>query len=161
MFKETQSVLDGSPPGPEHLDELTHTERVIDEALRLYPPFHALARQPTEDVALDGYTIPEGGVVYLSQYVIHRDEQWWDEPSVFRPERFAGEDDRPKFAFFPFGAGPRRCLGEGFARTEAKLAVAGLTQQFEFEQLTETFELQIGGTALPDRPLELRAHSRE
>jgi cytochrome P450 len=161
LHEETQSVLGGRRPGPDHLDELTYTERVIDEALRLYPPFHALPRQPTEAVALDGYTIPEGSVMYLSQYVIHRDERWWAEPTAFRPERFAGDDDRPRFAFFPFGAGPRRCLGEDFARTEAKLAVAGLTQQFSFEQLTETFELRIGGTALPDRPLELRAHDRE
>ncbi len=161
LHEETQSVLDGRPPGPEHLDELSYTERVIDEALRLYPPLHALARRPTADVELDGYTIPEDGVMYLSQYVIHRDERWWDEPTAFRPERFAAVDDRPRFAFFPFGAGPRRCLGEDFARAEAKLAVAGLTQQFSFEQLTETFQLRIGGTALPDRPLELRAHGRE
>ncbi len=161
LHEETQSVLDGRPPGPEHLDELSYTERVIDEALRLYPPLHALARRPMADVELDGYTIPEDGVMYLSQYVIHRDERWWDEPTAFRPERFAAVDDRPRFAFFPFGAGPRRCLGEDFARTEAKLAVAGLTQQFSFEQLTETFQLRIGGTALPDRPLELRAHGRE
>ena len=161
LYEETRTVLDGRPPAPEHLEKLTYTERAIDEALRLYPPLHALARRPTADVELGGYTIPADGVIYLSQYVIHRDERWWDEPATFRPDRFAGDDDRPRFAFFPFGAGPRRCLGEDFARTEAKLAVAGLTQQFSFEQLTDTFELRIGGTALPDRPLELRAHRRE
>jgi cytochrome P450 len=161
LREELQTVLDGADPGPEHLDELVYTEQVVDEALRLYCPAHSLFREATEDVQLGGYTIPEGDVLYLPQWVIHRDERWWDEPTTFRPERFAEDDpDRPSFAFFPFGAGPRRCIGESFARAEAKLAVAGLADAFEFERLTETFDMHASLTAVPDRPIEMRFHER-
>jgi cytochrome P450 len=88
---ELDSVLDGSAPGPEHLEQLEYTEQVIDEALRLYSPAHSLFREAATDVELDGYTIPEGDVLYLPQWVVHRDDRWWDEPTAFRPERFAGD----------------------------------------------------------------------
>jgi len=157
---ELDSVLDGSAPGPEHLEQLEYTEQVIDEALRLYSPAHSLFREAATDVELDGYTIPEGDVLYLPQWVVHRDDWWWDEPTAFRPERFAGDQDRPSFAFFPFGAGPRRCIGEGFARAEAKLVVAAFADAFEFERETETFEMHASLTAVPDRPIEVTHHRR-
>ena len=152
--EELTTVPDGVP-GPAHVRELPETERAIDEALRLYPPAHSLFRETTQPVTIGGHTIPEGDVVYLPQWVIHRDERWWDDPLVFRPERFAGDADRPRFAFFPFGAGPRRCIGEPFARAEAKLAVAGLLDSYTFDRVTETFEMHASLTAVPDRPIEL------
>lgn len=161
LRKELDTVLDGEHPGPEHLDDLTYTEQVIDEALRLYSPAHTLFRKATTNVTIDGYTIPEGDLLYLPQWVVHRDERWWDDPAEFRPERFDSDEDRPSFAFFPFGAGPRRCIGEGFARAEAKLVVAALADRFSFERETETFEMHASLTAVPDRPIELTAHARE
>lgn len=162
LRSELDETLDGDFPAPEHLDDLEYTEQVIDEALRLYSPAHSLFREATTDVEIDGYTIPEGDVLYLPQWVVHRDERWWDEPTAFKPERFDGsDDDRPSFAFFPFGAGPRRCIGEQFARAEAKLVIAAFADAFEFERETETFEMYASLTAVPDRPIEMTAHARE
>jgi cytochrome P450 len=160
LQSELDDVLDGATPGPEHLDELTYTKQVINEALRMYSPAHSLFREATEDVVLDGRRIPEGDVLYLPQCVIHRDERWWDSPGEFRPERFAGESDRPSFSFFPFGAGPRRCIGEDFARAEAEIVTAALLQSFNFERKTEEFDMLASLTAVPDRPVEMIAHSR-
>ena len=159
LHAEIDEVVDGELPTAEEIDELTYTEQVIDEALRLYCPAHALFRETTEEISLDGYTIPQGDVVQLPQWVIHRDERWWDEPTAFRPERFDERDHR-SYAFFPFGVGPRRCIGEDFARAESKLVVASLCNQFSFDRLTEEFEMHASLTAVPDRPIELVAHDR-
>jgi len=158
---ELSSVVGGGVPGPEHLSKLEYTEHTIDEALRLYSPAHSLFREATADVELGGYTVPEGDLILLPQWVIHRDERWWDDPQTYRPERFADDGDRPSFAFFPFGAGPRVCIGEAFARAEAKVVVGGLLDAFEFEQETETFGMEASLTAVPDRPIELTAWARE
>ncbi|MEZ3115500.1 cytochrome P450 [Halobaculum sp. MBLA0147] len=157
---ELDDVLDGAFPGPEHVRELSYTEQVIDEAMRIYSPAHSLFREATADVEIGPYEIPEGDVVYLPQCVIHRDDRWWDDPETFRPERFAGDDDRHPFAYFPFGAGPRRCIGERFARAEAKLVVAAFADAFTFDRVTEEFEMLASLTAVPDRPLELRFRDR-
>lgn len=157
---ELTDALDGAAPGPDHLDELTYTEKVIDEALRLYCPAHALYRVTRRDVEIGGCVVPEGDVLHLSQWVVHRDERWWDDPTEFRPERFEGDNDRPRFAFFPFGAGPRRCIGEAFARAEAKLVVAAFLDEFTVDRVTESFDLRAGPTAVPDRPIELIFHTR-
>jgi cytochrome P450 len=161
LLDELDTVLDGDAPGGEHLADLTYTEQVINEGLRMYCPAHTLFRETIEDVRLDGYTVPEGDMLYLPQWVIHRDERWWDEPLEFRPERFAGESDRHSFAFFPFGVGARRCIGEPFARAEAKIVLAALVDQFSLERETEEFGLHASITAVPDRPIELTAHTRE
>jgi cytochrome P450 len=91
----------------------------------------------------------------------YTDERGWDDPQTYRPERFADDGDRPSFAFFPFGAGPRVCIGEAFAKAEAKVVVGGLLDAFEFEQETETFGMEASLTAVPDRPIELTAWARE
>jgi cytochrome P450 len=156
---ELDAVLDGELPTADALEELEYTEQVIDEALRMYCPAHALFRETTEDVGLDGYTIPEGDVVQLPQWVIHRDERWWDDPDEFHPERFADGGHR-SYAFFPFGVGPRRCLGEDFARAESKLVVATLCDRFSFDRVTEEFEMHASLTAVPDRPVKLVCENR-
>lgn len=158
---ELSSVVGEGVPESEHLSELEYTEQTVDEALRLYCPAHSLFRETTADIELGGYTVPEGDLILLPQWVIHRDGRWWDDPETYRPERFADDSDRPSFAFFPFGAGPRACIGETFARAEAKVVVGGLLDAFEFERETETFEMQASLTAVPDRPVELTARTRE
>lgn len=160
LREELDSVLDGDDPGPDHLEALNYTEQVINEALRLYSPAHSLFREATDDVELDGYTIPEGDVLYLPQWVIHRDERWWDKPLEFRPERFSDGGDHRTFAFFPFGAGPRQCIGEQFARAEAKVVIAAFADAFEFERETETFDMQASLTAVPDRPINVTFRRR-
>lgn len=160
LHREVTEVVDGAFPSSDHLSELDYTEQVVNESLRVYSPAHSLFREATADVSVGEYTIPEGDVVYLPECVIHHDERWWDEPSEFRPERFAGESDRPTCAFFPFGVGPRRCIGEQFARAEAKLVVAAFTQEYTFERVTEEFNRYASLTAVPDRPIELLPHAR-
>ena len=153
---EVAGLTETVPTG-EQLDELEYTEQVMKEAMRMYPPAHTLFREVVADIEIGDYTIPEGDVVYLSQWVIHRDERWWDDPNEFRPERFDDtvSHDRPRFAFFPFGAGPRRCVGRSFAYAEAKMALGGLVNQYTFERETESFGMLASITAVPDQPVEL------
>jgi cytochrome P450 len=160
LLTEVKKVVDGSVPEPSDLNQLAYTEQVVDEALRMYPPAHALFRVPTEEITLGDYTIPEGDVVHMPQWVVHRDERWWDDPTAFRPGRFDGESDRPPYCFFPFGVGPRRCIGENFARAEAKMALAAIWNQFSFERVTEEFEMHASLTAVPDRPIKLTPRQR-
>ncbi|MFC7081684.1 cytochrome P450 [Halorussus caseinilyticus] len=119
LVAEIDEVLNGDDPRARHLDDLTYTEQVIDETMRYCPPAHAIFRETATDTTLGDYLIPEGNVVQLPEWVIHRDERWWDAPDEFRPSRFAGSSDRHSFAYFPFGSGPRQCIGEQF--TERKL----------------------------------------
>ncbi|MEZ3144930.1 cytochrome P450 [Halobaculum sp. MBLA0143] len=153
--EEVTAVVGDAKPGPEHLEALDYTEQVIDEALRLYPPSHTIFRRTRQPVTIRSWSLPEGALLYLPQWVVHRDERWWDEPEAFRPERFGEEAGRPSFAFFPFGAGPRRCLGETFARAEAKLVVAALLRAYDLDRVTESFGLRASLTAVPDGPVEL------
>ena len=104
-------------PALAQLESLGYTRQVLSEALRLYPPGWLLSRRTIEADVLGGYDVPAGADVLLPIYLIHRDARHWPEPGVFRPERFApdGEATRPRFAYAPFAAGARRCLGETFA----------------------------------------------
>lgn len=160
LVAEIGEVLDGDEPRAKHLDDLTYTEQVLNETLRLYSPAHALFREVTTETTLGGYTIPEGDILQLPECVIHRDERWWDNPDEFDPSRFSGSTDRHSFAYFPFGAGPRQCIGEMFARMEGKLALAALFDRFTFERETEEFDLEASLTAVPDRSIELTARAR-
>ena len=133
LHAELDEVLAGGRlPGPDDVPALRYTEMVVAETMRLYPPAWALGRLALEDHEVGGYTIPRGSLVLVSQYVIHRDPRFWPDPERFDPERFAPEAKaaRPQFAYFPFGGGPRRCIGEGFAWTEAVLILATLARRW-------------------------------
>ena len=133
LREEVATVLDGDRPTVTSLADFTLLDRVIDESLRLYPPNHMSPREPTEDVELGGYRIPRGSSVYCSQWVVHRDERWWDDPGTFRPDRWQeSEPDRPEYAYFPFGGGRRHCIGMRFARMEIRLALATLFSTYRF-----------------------------
>jgi cytochrome P450 len=108
---------------------------VIKETLRLYPPaIGVFAREAQEKMELGGYQLPRGSIVYAFSYVTHRDPRWFPEPERFNPERFMGEKGKSisPFAYFPFGAGPRTCIGAQFALTEMALVAASLLRRFEF-----------------------------
>jgi len=100
--------------------------------MRLFPPAYVIGRRALEDYSLGGYHVPARSLVLVSQYVTHRDVRWWPEPERFDPERFTPERsaDRPKFAYFPFGAGTRVCIGEQFAWMEGTLALATIAQRW-------------------------------
>lgn len=160
LTDEIDRVVGDELPSSDHLEALEYTEQVIDESMRIYSPAHSIFRVATNDVTVGDYTIPAGDVVYLPECIAHHDDRWWDEPEAFRPERFAGDVDRPTCAYFPFGVGPRRCIGESFARAETKLAVATLFSEFTFDRVTEEFERHASLSALPDRPIEVVARRR-
>ena len=134
FHSELDLVLGNRPPTMADLSSLTFTDQVITESMRLYPPIWRIGRVALEPLRLGGYPIPTGSMICLPQYIIHRDHRWYDSPAEFRPERWTPEFRRQlhPFAYFPFGAGPRRCIGEGFAWTEAKLVLATVGQKWRF-----------------------------
>jgi cytochrome P450 len=135
LHAELDSVLEGRTPTFADLPKLPFTDAVFKEAMRLYPPAWALTgRQPQEDVQLAGYTIPKNSVVITFPYVVHRDSRWFENPDAFRPERWLdGLEKRiPKYAYFPFGGGPRVCVGNQFALMEGKLILAAMASRYRF-----------------------------
>lgn len=133
LDEELERVLGGRPPGFEDLGRLSYTEMVFKESMRLMPPVWGLSRLVAEEDEVGGYTIPKGSRVILSQYVTHRHPDFWEEPEIFAPERFASEKSagRPKYAYFPFSGGPRQCIGNNFATMEAKLVLAAVAQRYK------------------------------
>jgi len=139
LATEHERVLDGESPGLEQFDQLDYTEAVIDEAMRLYPPAYMMFREASEDVAIGGYRIPEGEKVTVPQFHVQTDPRWYDDPETFRPSRWlAGlEDDLPDYAYFPFGGGPRHCIGMRFAMMELKHIVTTIAQAVDLELLSD------------------------
>jgi cytochrome P450 len=132
---EQQDRLDGRIPNHEDLRTLDYTRKVLEEALRMYPPAWMFARQSVNEDILNGYQIPAGATIMLSPYVTHRLPEFWDDPERFDPERFTADkmEQRHRFAYFPFGGGPRLCIGNNFALMEAPLLLTMLMQNFRFE----------------------------
>jgi cytochrome P450 len=132
LSAEVTQVLEGRQPTMADLANLKLTEAVVLEAMRLYPPVWSIGREAIADVNIGGYRIPKGGSVFISQWVVHRDPALYPDPERFDPGRWTGDVQRPRFAFFPFGGGPRICIGNRFAMMEAKLILAVLAQRFAF-----------------------------
>ena len=135
LEQELDGVLGGRPPEYADLAQLPYTRMVIDEAMRLYPPAWAFSRQALSDDTLGGFRLPRGWLAFIMPYVLHRLPAYWKDPEKFDPERFSPEQsaERPKFAYLPFGAGPRQCIGNQFALIEAHLSVATLAQRYRLE----------------------------
>jgi cytochrome P450 len=120
------------------LEKLKYTKCVFEESMRLYPPFWRLSRRCLEDVKIGEYTLPRDTDVVISTYTLHRHEKYWVEPEKFQPERMFEEEKKKRhsFSFIPFGAGPRVCIGETFAYTEALAVLASLIQTFKITPLS-------------------------
>jgi cytochrome P450 len=133
LHAELATVLDGRTPTDADLPHLLYTRQVFTEAMRLYPPAWMMTRRTLVEYQLGDYTLPAGTFLILSPYVTHHDPRFFPAPEVFDPERWAApaETNQPKFAYFPFGGGPRQCLGEGFAWMEGMLLLATLAQQWQ------------------------------
>jgi cytochrome P450 len=151
---ECRAVLGGRAPGMEDLPVLGHTRRTIEEVLRLYPPTWLTARSPVEYDELGGYTIPAGALVLLSPYLTHRHPEIWENPDRFDPRRFTleGSAARPPFAYFPFGGGPRRCIGSAFAAIEMQLIVATVAQRYRLTLLPGVRVIPAAGLTLRPSP---------
>jgi cytochrome P450 len=119
-------------PGFDDLDRLPYTRAVLAESMRLYPPAWLVARQAKGAFRLGQYEFGADTVCMMSQWIVHRHPAYWREPERFLPERWLEEGDRPKLAYFPFGAGPRVCIGERFAWMEGVLALAAIGSQWQF-----------------------------
>ena len=134
LHAELDSVLAGRSPRMEDLPQLPYTEKCITESLRLYPPAWGMPRLVLEDVQLGEYTVPKGCGVSIAQWVVQRDARWFEDPLAFRPERWTADFQKqlPRFAYFPFGGGPRQCIGNSFALMEAQLVLATIAQKFRF-----------------------------
>ncbi len=136
LHAELAEVLDGGERQPTVADlpRLPYTEMVIKESLRLYPPAWGVGREAVNDCEIGGYPIRRGAQVFMMSWVVHRDPRFYDAPEEFRPERWAGDEARrlPKFAYFPFGGGPRVCIGNAFAMMEAVLCLVTIARRFRF-----------------------------
>jgi cytochrome P450 len=132
LHAELDSVLGGRPPSFDDLPRLAYTGHVITESLRLYPAAWGMARLVVEDHEVAGYPVTKGMGVAMAQWVVHRDPRWYDTPEKFLPERWEGDllKRLPRFAYFPFGGGPRQCIGNSFALMEAALLLATIAQKF-------------------------------
>jgi cytochrome P450 len=135
LHEEVDRVLAGRAPTMEDLPKLVYTGHVITESMRLYPPAWGIARIAIEDVEIAGYHVPKGAGVSFAQWVVHRDSRWYDTPEEFRPERWEGDLLKriPRFAYFPFGGGPRQCIGNTFALMEATLVLATIAKRYRFK----------------------------
>jgi cytochrome P450 len=132
LHRELAEVLGGRGPRLEDIPNLPYTRMVLDEALRLYSPVPIVARDLLEDDELAGYQIPKGTLAVVALYNTHRHPEFWERPLEFYPEHFAPEavEKRPRYAYAPFGAGPRICIGLHFAQMEAVLILADIAQRF-------------------------------
>lgn len=152
LEREVDGVLAGRPPTAEDLPRLPFTMQVFKEALRLYPPAYIVARQAIRPVALGDVTLPPGSIVHISPYLRHRDPEHFANPDVFDPDRWADPDAEkrlPRYAFLPFGGGPRVCVGGHFALLEGHLMLAALAQRVRFEAIP-------GADAFPEPLFTLR-----
>ena len=132
LHAEIDAVLGERLPTAADLPALRYTEMVLAESMRLYPPAWILGRRALKDYEVGGYCIPAGSIVIMSPYVMQRDERYFPDPDAFNPERWTSEEReaRPPFSYFPFGGGPRRCIGEGFAWMEGILLIATLARSW-------------------------------
>ena len=131
---ELRTVLGGRAPSLDDLPKLAYTNHIIAESMRRYPPAWGTARTGIEDHEIAGYSVPKGSGVSFAQLTVHRDARWYDAPKEFRPERWEGDLMKrlPRFAYFPFGGGPRQGIGNAFALMEAALILATIAQQYRF-----------------------------
>jgi cytochrome P450 len=134
LAAELTRTLGNRPPTAADLPKLKYSEQVVLESMRLYPPAYMVGREPVEDISLGGYSIRAGDTIFMAQWVMHRDARYFDNPDQFMPERWADERMKhlPKYAYFPFGGGPRVCIGNQFAMMEACLILAALFRRWRF-----------------------------
>ena len=165
LHREVDEVLNGRLPTLQDLPQLPYAEMVLKEAMRLYPPAWTLsARQAVEDTMVGDHLIPKDRLIFVAPFVMHRRPEFYPEPERFDPERFTPENEKklPRYAYIPFGAGPRVCIGNSFAMMEAHLILATIAQRFRLE-LDPSQEIDINPmiTLSPKYGLKMRVIERE
>ena len=139
LHTELDEVLAGQLPTVEHLPRLSYTRMILEETLRLYPSTFSMSRKALTDDEIGGYAIPAKSTILLCPYTTHRHPAFWENPNVFDPERFSPERaaGRLHFAYFPFGGGPRQCIGNTFALMEAQLILATVAQRYTLRLVSD------------------------
>ena len=159
LHEELRETLGGRAPGMGDLSALRYADAVVKESTRLYPPVWGFGREALQDCEIGGFRVPKGTQVVMSQWVMHRDERYFENSDIFRPERWldGSTDGLPKYAYFPFGGGPRLCIGQSFAKMEAVLLLATIAQRFRLrhEPGQETVELLPSLTLRPKNVLRM------
>ena len=164
LHAELDEVLGGRVPTVEDLPELKYTRMVLEEALRLYPPAPILSRKAIAADELQGYPIAANSMIMISPYAVHRHPALWEEPERFDPERFTPERaaTRPAYAYFPFGGGPRVCIGNHFAMMEAQLILSTVAQRYQLRLIPgHPVEPQMLVTLRPRYGLTMTIHATE
>lgn len=165
LHEEVDAVLDeGEAPGMSDLRDLSYTEQVLKETMRVLPPVYTLFRQPNVDVRLSGYRVPADSLLMVPQWVLHRHPDYWEDPETFDPGRWTPERvrERHPYAYFPFGAGPRSCIGRQFSLVEAKIITSMVLRRFSPELVSDAdLELRPSLTMHPRDPVEVVLHDRE
>jgi cytochrome P450 len=164
LAAELQSVLGDRSPTAADVPRLKYTEWVVREAMRLYPPAWGIAREALTDCEIGGYHVPKGTQLFVTQWLVHRDGRWFEDPEVFRPERWDNDLIKrlPRCAYFPFGDGPRVCIGNHFAMMEAVLILATIARRYRVSvEPGQTLELLPSITLRPRHGLRMRVHQRE
>ena len=133
LHREIDEVLEGRLPAAEDVPQLRYTEMVFAESMRMYPPAWAMGRQVLSDYEVGGYVARAGSIMLMSPWVMHHNPRYYPDPLKFDPERWTPQnrEARPKFCYFPFGGGPRVCIGEGFAWMEGVLLLAAIAQRWQ------------------------------
>lgn len=159
LQSELQQVLQGRLPTIEDLRSLHYTNQVVKESMRLYPPVSIFGREAARDCTIGDYDVPQGTVIMISQWVMHRHPKYFENPEAFQPERWTEEFEKqlPRGVYIPFGDGPRICIGKGFAQMEAALLLATIAQRFELD-LEEGFPIvpQPSITLRPEYGIKVR-----
>ncbi len=159
---EVSRVLDSETPTLENFRKLTYTRHVVDEILRLYPPTWSLMRNAVEADVIDGHQIVSGAMVLINIYLAHRSPAYWKEPATFKPDRFATDETLFRFVFYPFGGGPRRCIGSSLAMVELVTGLAYLMQNFTWDLLPESkIRMIVHNSLQPAHTIWMNARPRE
>ena len=158
LRRELDEVLQGKTVRLEDLPQLAYTRAVFDETQRLYPPAWGIPRKIVTDDEVCGYRLEAGKMVVVSQYIVHRHPDFWENAEEFQPERFLSENaqNRPLFAYFPFGGGARKCIGNHFALMEAQIVTATIAQRFQPEYAGDDPDLDPTFALRPKNGLQLR-----
>ncbi|WP_227134702.1 cytochrome P450 [Halorubellus salinus] len=159
LVAEVDAVVDGPYATLADLPALEYTRQILRETLRRYPPAAAIFRETDEQVELGGYRVPADTFVVLPQFHVHTDDRWWDAPLEFDPSRWDDvadpPGDRPEYAYFPFGGGPRHCIGMRFARMELQLALATIARRCRVTHDHGAVGQDVGSTVRPDETVRV------
>lgn len=161
LYTEVDAVLAGRTPTAADLSALTYTRQIIDETLRLYPAAWLVSRSPNADDIVGGYRVPAGAMIFLCPYIAHRNAQVWKNPDAFDPERFTPQAvaSRPRHAYWPFGMGPRTCIGNYLAVMEAQISIAMIAQSYQLRLPPgAVVEPQAGVTLRPRDGMPMRMY---